>query len=74
MTDRLTKKIKAERLLKHTRKRISTLLKTPLEFRGHLDNEEIVKLCVREKHLLQVIEKTKFKKTRKKYNNKKGFF
>jgi hypothetical protein len=54
--------IKTKRLLISTKKRLTKLEKIPLTDRGHIDNEDVVKLRIIRKHLEELIKSQKVKR------------
>lgn len=62
MSERINNIILAKNMLENTRHRLKQLKKIPLLKRGHIDNEDLLKLEFREKQLKSAIKLLKKQK------------
>ena len=63
MSEQVSDLVKAKNMLKDTRKRLNKIKKISLLNRGHEDNENKVKLEIREKHLKDAVKLLKKKES-----------
>ena len=78
MNEQINDVIMAKNMLENTRHRLKQLRKIPLFERGHIDNEDLLKLQFREKQLKSIIKVLKKRKpaqdnTEKQVSNSKNY-